>query len=532
MEIDDFGDDFQQKKSDNNYIISNRGCFHEEVNPKAIRAVQFIQLKTEEVQKQSKNTKQKIKAELENAHERLLNLIMMVNSVSMANSQIKLKSMIDGEQSTVKNESSSLRKLQRVNFLKKSDHFAQCIKSFRSDLIKKRENCSKSQDILAELLELKSKGFFVENNFQLNNRSELNNNIVLQNQYIVNFSQFFNISKYNFILNVKNPSSNNDDKKFELKNDFYTYFNRKFKIVFEFELQIDNTMMLSANQYQMEEIINCLLSERLLQTLNQRSKYFKEIATYLKFYFKYLLYKFLKIEVSTLLKNSSNVIKEKGFTLILSKKSNGIAITSNFYNQLQFSFKVSKINLADYNNTPNMDINALRIVTSSHVGKIIKIFFNNLFYDIRIFSLIKDFYNLSINNPSVTELINSGILIKNIVKTSRFLLRKVVLDKINEKLQEKDNLLYIMTNSMNLINTTNEVFITKIMIFKSNLYSMNMIIPSELTIEFNMKGNIVIDLKQAYPDQIYVIDKLHYSLDEFNRLDFNYLAAMIDNIQI
>ena len=79
MEIDDFGDDFQQKKSDNNYIISNRGCFHEEVNPKVIRAVQFIQLKTEEVQKQSKNTKQKIKAELENAHERLLNLIMMVN---------------------------------------------------------------------------------------------------------------------------------------------------------------------------------------------------------------------------------------------------------------------------------------------------------------------------------------------------------------------------------------------------------------------------------------------------------------------
>ena len=86
-----------------------------------------------------------------------------------------------------------------------------------------------------------------------------------------------------------------------------------------------------------------------------------------------------------------------------------------------------------------------------------------------------------------------------------------------------------MTNSINHIN---EVFITKIMIFKSNLYSMNMIIPSELTIEFNMKGNIVIDLKQAYPDQIYVTDKFHYSLDKFNRLDFNYLVAMIDNIQI
>lgn len=524
MEIDDFEDDFQQKKSDNNYIISNRGCFHEEVNPKAIRAVQFIQLRTEEVQKQSKNTKQKIRAELENAHERLLNLIMMVNSVSMTNSQIKLKSMIDGEQSIVNNESSSTRKLQRVNFLKKSDHFAQCIKSFRSALIKKKENCSKAQDILAELLELKSKGFFVENNFQLNN--ELNNNIVLQNQYIANFSQFLNINKYNFILNVK---SNNDDKKFELKNDFYTYFNTKFKIVFEFELQIDNTMMLSANQYQMEEIINCLLSERILQTSNQSSKYFREISTYLIFYFKYLLYKFLKIEVTTLLKNNSNVIKEKGFTLLISKKPNGIAINSNFYNQLQFTFKVSKINLADYNTSPNMEINPLKIVTSSHVGKIIKIFFNNLFYDVRIFSNIKDFYNISINNHSASELINSGILIKNIVRISKFLLRKVVLDKINEKLQEKNNLLYIMTNSINHIN---EVFITKIMIFKSNLYSMNMIIPSELTIEFNMKGNIVIDLKQAYPDQIYVTDKFHYSLDKFNRLDFNYLVAMIDNIQI
>ena len=279
----------------------------------------------------------------------------------------------------------------------------------------------------------------------------------------------------------------------------------------------------------MEEIINCLLSERILQTSNQSSKYYREISTYLIFYFKYLLYKFLKIEVTTLLKNNSNVIKEKGFTLLISKKPNGIAINSNFYNQLQFTFKVSKINLADYNTSPNMEINPLKIVTSSHVGKIIKIFFNNLFYDVRIFSNIKDFYNISINNHSASELINSGILIKNIVRISKFLLRKVVLDKINEKLQEKNNLLYIMTNSINHIN---EVFITKIMIFKSNLYSMNMIIPSELTIEFNMKGNIVIDLKQAYPDQIYVIDKFHYSLDKFNRLDFNYLVAMIDNIQI
>lgn len=138
MEIDDLESDFHHKKSDNNFIITNRSCFNKEINPKIIKAVHFIQLANQETQKQTKNTREKIITELEGAKERLLNLITMVDCASMEKSQIKFKSLTDSLISTITSESKSRKKLIHVNFLKKADHFSQSIKAFKMIYLKKK----------------------------------------------------------------------------------------------------------------------------------------------------------------------------------------------------------------------------------------------------------------------------------------------------------------------------------------------------------------------------------------------------------
>lgn len=537
MEIDDLESDFHHKKSDNNFIITNRSCFNKEINPKIIKAVHFIQLANQETQKQTKNTREKIITELEGAKERLLNLITMVDCASMEKSQIKFKSLTDSLISTITSESKSRKKLIHVNFLKKADHFSQSIKAFKNDLLKKKESCQKSQDIFIELLALKSKGFYVEENFQLGYgaNNTVSTNIILQNQYILNFEKFFNINKYNFILSVKNNFNQNQDegKKFELKNDFYKYFNSKFKIIFEFQLHIDNTVILSANMYQMEELVNTLLNTKIFASnFNQKSKYYYEIGSYLIFYFKYLLYKFLKIEISTLLKHYSNSFQYKGLSYIISKTSNEISVIANFFNQFQFTFKTAKISLDEYNNInkrKDFSSTTYQNINTSHVGKIIKIFINNLFYDIRMYFILKDFSNLITNNPMLYDIIEYGTLIKNISKTCNVLLRRALIEKVKESIIRKELYNIVITNYMNL---KNGYFTTKFIITKKNVISSIYIKYVEFNIDFTHHGGIVFELKQPYPNQIYYIDKVNYSVQKYKRMDFNYLVDIIDNISL
>ena len=557
-------DETNIKKSDNIFYITNRPLTPNKDND--IKEIEIENIKSNKLIKSlnmmllfNKNEKydlirERLKKDLKDSRERLSNLKNMIENCAKKEPEIKLKSI--EIQSRLSHDNSE--KMKRVIFLKKREYFKNTIKIFNKELKEQENNCNKTQEIFKKLLELKSFGFYVDKNFTIDLNPNYDNlNIILQNKYILNFKECLRNEKdkHNFILsvsrnnNMKNNNINNINNNnlnminyqnsnqkndFILESKFYDDFSKKYKIVFEFNLKLENSLFINFDYTVMDDIIHSILQKKIKLNL-QQIKNNSKIENYLQFYFKYLLYKFFKLEINEILKvlkkeGKNNIFSFKQFTLIVNQIGNQISIEAKYNNLMQLKIKCAKILIEDFNNIPIKSEEKLKQISKekdSHFGKLIKIFIDNLLYDIRIFNRISNFNFLIKNNPSISDLIDLGLIAKNVTKISIIILRRLFYQQLKTKINDfKDFNVVIRTE----FGFENDSFLCELNFKKKYLIKSNQVDKVQLCILFNYEGEIELEIKKPYSNQILYLDKEKYVFQKFKKIDFNYLLCLIDNI--
>jgi hypothetical protein len=541
-------DNLNNQKDDNMFYITNRPFTPNKEDPKEqemeekkcnklIKSLNMMVL-FNRTQRYNK-IRERLKKDLQDSRGRLLNLKYMIENCAKIEPEIKLRSIKEIE-SRVSHENSE--KMKRIIFLKKREYFKNSIIIYNKEIKELEENCLKTQEIFQKLLELKKFGFYVEQNFKLNLNPNFDDlNIVLQNKYILNFSEYFNINKHNFILSIQKPSENNtiknypqEENDFILESKFFDDFSKKYKIVFEFELKVDNSSFINFDYSVMDDIINSILQQKIKLNL-QQIKNNSKVEIYLQFYFKYLLYKFFKLEINEILKilkkeGKNNIFVFKQFTIILKQHGNQISIEAKYNNLMQLKIKCAKILIEDFNNIPKKSEKKLEEIEKEkdcHIGKLIRIFIDNLLYDIRIFNKTTSFHFLIRNNPSISDLINLGLMVKNVTKISMIILRRLFSQQLKNKIEELRGFNVIIRTEF---YSDTDSFLCELNFKKQYSIKSNQIDKIQFNILFNYEGEIEIEIKKPYLNQIFYLDKEKYVFQKFKRIDFNYFLCLIDNI--
>ena len=541
-------DNLNNQKDDNMFYITNRSFTPNKEDPKEqemeekkcnklIKSLNMMVL-FNRTQRYNK-IRERLKKDLQDSRGRLLNLKYMIENCAKIEPEIKLRSIKEIE-SRVSHENSE--KMKRIIFLKKREYFKNSIMIYNKEIKELEENCLKTQEIFQKLLELKKFGFYVEQNFKLNLNPNFDDlNIVLQNKYILNFSEYFNINKHNFILSIQKPSENNtiknypqEENDFILESKFFDDFSKKYKIVFEFELKVDNSSFINFDYSVMDDIINSILQQKIKLNL-QQIKNNSKVEIYLQFYFKYLLYKFFKLEINEILKilkkeGKNNIFVFKQFTIILKQHGNQISIEAKYNNLMQLKIKCAKILIEDFNNIPKKSEKKLEEIEKEkdcHIGKLIRIFIDNLLYDIRIFNKTTSFHFLIRNNPSISDLINLGLMVKNVTKISMIILRRLFSQQLKNKIEELRGFNVIIRTEF---YSDTDSFLCELNFKKQYSIKSNQIDKIQFNILFNYEGEIEIEIKKPYLNQIFYLDKEKYVFQKFKRIDFNYFLCLIDNI--
>ena len=567
-------DETNIKKSDDIFYITNRPITpNKDID---IKDIEIENIKSNKLIKSlnmmvlfNKNEKydkirERLKKDLEDSKERLLKLKKMIENCSKQEKEIDLKSIERNIEIQSRISHDNSEKMKRVIFLKKREYFKNTIKIFYKELKEQENNCNKTQEIFQKLLELKSFGFYVDKNFTIDLNPNYDNlNIILQNKYILNFKECLRnekdnkeyISKHNFILSVsknnnldnnniniinnnnfnkKNYQNINQKNDFILESKFYDDFSKKYKIVFEFNLKVGNLLFINFDYTVMDDLINSILQKKIKLNL-QQIKNNSKIENYLQFYFKYLLYKFFKLEINEILKvlkkeGKNNIFSFKQFTIIVKQTGNQISIEAKYNSLMQLKIKCAKILIEDFNNIPIKSKEKLEQISKekdSHFGKLIKIFIDNLLYDIRIFNRISNFNFLIKNNPSISDLIDLGLIAKNVTKISIIILRRLFYQQLKTKINDfKDFNVVIRTE----FGFENDSFLCELNFKKKYLIKSNQVDKVQLCILFNYEGEIELEIKKPYSNQILYLDKEKYVFQKFKRIDFNYLLCLIDNI--
>ena len=541
-------DNLNNQKDDNMFYITNRPFTPNKEDPKEqemeekkcnklIKSLNMMVL-FNRTQRYNK-IRERLKKDLQDSRGRLLNLKYMIENCAKIEPEIKLRSIKEIE-SRVSHENSE--KMKRIIFLKKREYFKNSIMIYNKEIKELEENCLKTQEIFQKLLELKKFGFYVEQSFKLNLNPNFDDlNIVLQNKYILNFSEYFNINKHNFILSIQKPSENNtiknypqEENDFILESKFFDDFSKKYKIVFEFELKVDNSSFINFDYSVMDDIINSILQQKIKLNL-QQIKNNSKVEIYLQFYFKYLLYKFFKLEINEILKilkkeGKNNIFVFKQFTIILKQHGNQISIEAKYNNLMQLKIKCAKILIEDFNNIPKKSEKKLEEIEKEkdcHIGKLIRIFIDNLLYDIRIFNKTTSFHFLIRNNPSISDLINLGLMVKNVTKISMIILRRLFSQQLKNKIEELRGFNVIIRTEF---YSDTDSFLCELNFKKQYSIKSNQIDKIQFNILFNYEGEIEIEIKKPYLNQIFYLDKEKYVFQKFKRIDFNYFLCLIDNI--
>ena len=541
-------DNLNNQKDDNMFYITNRPFTPNKEDPKEqemeekkcnklIKSLNMMVL-FNRTQRYNK-IRERLKKDLQDSRGRLLNLKYMIENCAKIEPEIKLRSIKEIE-SRVSHENSE--KMKRIIFLKKREYFKNSIMIYNKEIKELEENCLKTQEIFQKLLELKKFGFYVEQNFKLNLNPNFDDlNIVLQNKYILNFSEYFNINKHNFILSIQKPSEKNtiknypqEENDFILESKFFDDFSKKYKIVFEFELKVDNSSFINFDYSVMDDIINSILQQKIKLNL-QQIKNNSKVEIYLQFYFKYLLYKFFKLEINEILKilkkeGKNNIFVFKQFTIILKQHGNQISIEAKYNNLMQLKIKCAKILIEDFNNIPKKSEKKLEEIEKEkdcHIGKLIRIFIDNLLYDIRIFNKTTSFHFLIRNNPSISDLINLGLMVKNVTKISMIILRRLFSQQLKNKIEELRGFNVIIRTEF---YSDTDSFLCELNFKKQYSIKSNQIDKIQFNILFNYEGEIEIEIKKPYLNQIFYLDKEKYVFQKFKRIDFNYFLCLIDNI--
>ena len=226
---------------------------------------------------------------------------------------------------------------QKVNYESLYNNKVKCFNNNLSLFNKKlsfiKEKNQNFKEVIDYLTKIKKYGFFLDEKFDIN----VNNTIldldkfVIHHKWVKNFEELINVKNKNFSL------FNLGNGKYNLKSNFYEYYNNKYNLDFSFEIRVYTTKLFLSNDY-FEKFIRDYYPPNIFENNMPNIK-----IELIQFYLKYLMYKFFKEEVNALRKLKKNESKEtafenNGFNFIINKYTGKISMKCYYFDIIEIIF--------------------------------------------------------------------------------------------------------------------------------------------------------------------------------------------------
>jgi hypothetical protein len=229
---------------------------------------------------------------------------------------------------------------QKVNYESLYNNKVKCFNNnlvlFNKKLSFIKEKNQNIKKVIEFLTNIKKYGFFLDEKFDIKvNDTILDlDKFVIHHKWVKNFEELINIKNKNFSL------FNCGNGEYNLKSNFYEYYNNKYNLDFSFEIRVFNMKFCLSNDY-FEKFIR---DYRPLEIWDNKLPPFIELIS---FYLKYLMYKFFKEEVNALRKLKKNESKEttfenNGFNFLVNKYPGKISMKSYHFDIIEIIFYISK----------------------------------------------------------------------------------------------------------------------------------------------------------------------------------------------
>jgi DNA polymerase elongation subunit (family B) len=107
------------------------------------------------------------------------------------------------------------------------------------------------------------------------------------------------------------------------------------------------------------------------------------------------------------------------------------------------------------------------------------------------------------------------------------ILRRLFSQQLKNKIEELRGFNVIIRTEF---YSDTDSFLCELNFKKQYSIKSNQIDKIQFNILFNYEGEIEIEIKKPYLNQIFYLDKEKYAFQKFKRIDFNYFLCLIDNI--
>ena len=396
-----------------------------------------------------------------------------------------------------------------------------------------KEKNAKFQNFIDFFKQIKNYGFLLDEKFDIHENDMVLDldKIIIQHRFVKHFEDLINIKNKNFkIINKQNGE-------YELKSDFYDYYNNKYILNFNIQIKINNGQTIFISNELFEKYIR---DKRIYLTRD-----IKENKELILFYIKYLLYKFFKEEINIIIKYQKNQSKQeqfinKGLNFNVQKYPNNLKMKCYYFDNLEIYFSISKTERQHYQAVSNYFLNNRRIpfifndlndfygrfynnsANSSicYAMEYIRIFFDNILLDIKLSKNISNFVGEVKKNSNLTleNIIKNSIFVKNITNIGILLLKF----QFNKFILYNNN--FISGNYLNIF----EISFGSYKIF-FDYYEKDLKINNEIELKFDNNLNLTINYIEPYKTPILNLDKTHKIIVGKGRINFNYLYDIIAN---
>ena len=441
---------------------------------------------------------------------------------------------ISEEGKKIKNKQNNTK--QKINYESMYINKVKCFKD-NLELFQKKICFIKEKNIgfniiFEYLKRQKEYGFILDEKFDINDNNMILDldQLIIQHKWIKNFEELIDIKNKNFKLIYE------DNGKCFLKSDFIDYYNKKYILNFIFEIKYNNIYTVS---------IHNELFENYLKNHIIIDKKINENSDLIIFYIKYLLYKFFKEEINAFRKHIKNDSKEtifenNGLTFLIKKYPNNISIKCYYFDNIEINFSISKteknkhklypsyyycrfpnkmnnkfIQINDFNDRNISNYNIL-----NYSVKFIKIFLNNILFDIKYSKNITNFISEVKRNSNLTleNIIKNSIFVKNITNIGLILLNYYITRFIIEKK-------FIYSHFLNIHKT-----LLGRLEFFWEFYEKGVKLFYIIEMNFDNDLNLNISLKESYKNLIFTLDTTQYIIAEKGKINFNYLYDILSSI--
>lgn len=447
----------------------------------------------------------------------------------------------------IKNYQNDNSSKQKVNFESLYNNKVKCfnnkIELFNKKFSFIKEKNQNFKEVIKYLTSIKKYGFFLDEKFDIKvNDTILDlDKFIIHHKWVKNFEELINIKNKNFSLFYCGNGQYN------LKSNFYEYYNNKYNLDFSLEIRA-NYMKIYLKIFLSKEYFEKSIQEYNLLEFKDNNNMPPFKLELIQFYLKYLIYKFFKEEVNALRKLKKNESKEtafenNGFNFVVNRYPDKISMKCYYFDILEIIFSISKYEKNNFNKAKNIksyyliethpnsgqEIKEISDKTSNNyilvhnVMKFAEICLRNFLFNIKMSSNINNFLAdvKKNNNLTLDNIIKNSIFIKNITTLGLILLKnqlKIDIKRITDKKIISASMLNFHESGMDKFTLIKEFF------EKGNkLYYY-------IELNFDNNLNLTIDVKEPYRNLIYNLDQGKYISIEKGRINFNYLIEILNRI--